>query len=48
MKDNFYFVKSLEEDFNLKTLNNKKKVNFQSINNIIKTKTLRALEEKKD
>jgi hypothetical protein len=41
MKDNFYFVKSLEEDFNLKTLNNKKKVNFQSINNIIKTKTLK-------
>lgn len=36
-----YFVKSLEEDFATKTLKGKKKVSCQSINNIIKTKTLK-------
>lgn len=32
-----YYIKSFEEDFNLKTLKGKKKVNFQSLSNIIKT-----------
>ena len=36
-----YFAKSMEEDFILKTIKGKKKVNFQSIHNIIKTKTIK-------
>lgn len=36
-----YFVKSFEEDFYTKTLKGKKKISFQSIHNVIKTKVLR-------
>jgi len=36
-----FFAKSFEEDFILKTLNKKKKEDFQSIHNILATKTLR-------
>lgn len=36
-----YYVKSLEEDFCLKSLKRKKKVNFQSLTNIVKTKTIK-------
>ena len=36
-----YYVKSLEEDFTTKTLKNKKKVNFQTIQNIVKTGTIK-------
>lgn len=36
-----YFVKSFEEDFVLKRVNGKKKVAFQSIENIIKTKKIK-------
>ncbi|MBI4713805.1 hypothetical protein HY771_01305 [Candidatus Uhrbacteria bacterium] len=36
-----YFAKSFEEDFVLKTLNGKKKEKFQSIDDIIRTNTLR-------
>ncbi len=35
-----FFVKSLEEDFHTKTLKRTKKVNFQSISDIIKTKRI--------
>jgi len=41
MKSNYYFVKSLEEDFYTKTLKGKVKVNFQSIENMIETKIIR-------
>jgi len=41
MKKEEYFAKSFEEDFVLKTLKGKKKIAFQSIDNIIKTKTIR-------
>lgn len=41
MKKERYFAKSFEEDFVLKTLRGKKIVDFQSIYNIIKTKTIR-------
>ena len=41
MKKKRYFAKSLEEDFATKTLKGKKKVTFQTIDNIIKTKTIR-------
>jgi len=41
MKD-IYFVKSFENDFILKTLRGKKKISFQSIDEIIKTKTIRT------
>jgi len=41
MKKGEYFAKSFEEDFVLKTLRGKKKVDFQSIDNIIKTKTIK-------
>jgi len=37
---NTFFVKSLEEDFYTKTLKGTKKVNFQSISDIIKTKRI--------
>ena len=40
-RDERYFVKSFEEDFILKTLKNKKKVNFQSINDILKNKIIK-------
>ncbi len=36
-----YFVKSLEEDFTTKTLVGKKKVSFQTIQDIVKTKTIK-------
>lgn len=36
-----YFSKSLEEDFATKTLRGNKKVDYQSIDNILKTKTIR-------
>lgn len=36
-----YFVKSFEEDFILKTLRNKKKVDFQSVDNILKKKIIK-------
>lgn len=36
-----YYAKSFEEDFVLKTLKGKKKVDFQSIDNILKTKTIK-------
>lgn len=36
-----YFVKSFEEDFILKTLKKKKKKNFQSINNILRKRTIK-------
>jgi len=41
MEKERYFAKSFEEDFILKTLKGKRKVNFQSIDNIIKTKTIK-------
>ncbi len=41
MKNNFYFVKSLEEDFYTKTLQGKKKVNFQSVEEMIETRLIR-------
>ncbi len=41
MEKERYFAKSFEEDFVLKTLRGKKKVDFQSIGNIIKTKIIR-------
>lgn len=40
MKKEFY-AKSFEEDFILKTIKGKKKVKFQSIQNILKTKTIK-------
>ena len=36
-----FFAKSFEEDFILKALKGKKKANFQSIENVLSTKTLR-------
>lgn len=36
-----FFAKSFEEDFILKTLKEKKKEDFQSIHNVLKTKTLK-------
>ncbi|MFC1632632.1 hypothetical protein ACFL1U_00615 [Patescibacteria group bacterium] len=36
-----YFAKSFEDDFVLKTLKGKKKINFQSVENILKTKTIK-------
>lgn len=41
MKKGLYFAKSFEEDFVLKTLKGKKKVDFQSIESILKTKTIK-------
>lgn len=40
MRNSFYFVKSLEEDFNTKTLEDKVKVDFQSVDDIIKKKVI--------
>lgn len=36
-----YYVKSFEEDFYTKTILNNKKTNFQSLGNVIKTRTLK-------
>lgn len=36
-----YFVKSLEEDFHTKTLKGDEKIDFQSVRDIIKTKSIR-------
>jgi hypothetical protein len=41
MKKEIYYVKSLEEDFATKTLKGKKKVNYQKIQQIINTKTIK-------
>ena len=41
MEQERYFAKSFEDDFVLKTLKNKQKVDFQSIKNVIKTRTIR-------
>ncbi len=41
MQKDVYYVKSLEEDFATKTLKNKKKVNYQTVYDIIKTKTIK-------
>ncbi len=41
MNKEVYYVKSLEEDFATKTIKNKKKVIFQTIENIIKTKNIK-------
>ncbi len=40
MKGSIFYVKSLEEDFYTKTLDNKIKVNFQSVQNMIQTKVI--------
>ena len=40
MKREVYCVKSLEEDFVTKTLKNKRKVSFQSVESIVKTKKI--------
>jgi hypothetical protein len=41
MKHQYFFVKSFEEDFHTKTLKGKKKVNFQSLENIVRTNCIR-------
>jgi len=41
MQKKVFYVKSLEEDFISKTLKGQKKVNFQSIENIIKTRKIK-------
>ena len=41
MQKEVFYVKSLEEDFVSKTLKGKKKVGFQTIENIIKTKKIK-------
>jgi len=41
MQKEVFYVKSLEEDFISKTLKGKKKVDFQSVENIIKTKNIK-------
>ncbi|MBS3144072.1 hypothetical protein J4208_00650 [Candidatus Woesearchaeota archaeon] len=41
MKKEVYYVKSLEEDFATKTLQGKKKVTYQTVNDIVKTKTIK-------
>jgi len=41
MDEEYFYVKSFEEDFVLKTIKGKKKVNFQSVDNIIRTKTIK-------
>lgn len=41
MKKERYYVKSFEQDFVLKTLKGKKKVDFQSIDSILKNKKIR-------
>src|SRR3989338_6286873 len=41
MEKEVYYVKSFEEDLVLKTLKNKKKVKFQTIEDVVKTKTIK-------
>ena len=41
MQESMFYVKSLEEDFISKTLKNKKKVNFQKIEDMIKTRIIK-------
>lgn len=41
MKKEIYYVKSLEKDFATKTLVNKKKVTYQTVQNIVKTKSIK-------
>src|SRR3989344_7901681 len=41
MQKEVFYVKSLEEDFISKTLKGKKKVDFQSVENMVKTKTIK-------
>lgn len=41
MQKEAYYVKSFEEDFVTKTLKNKKKVTYQTVYDIIKTKTIK-------
>lgn len=41
MKKEVYFAKSLEEDFRTKTLKGRRKVTFQTIDNIIKSKIIK-------
>lgn len=41
MKQAQFFAKSFEQDFILKTIKGEKKVNFQTIDNILKTNTLK-------
>lgn len=41
MENTQFFAKSFEKDFILKTLNGKKKEKFQSIHEVLKTKTLK-------
>lgn len=36
-----FFVKSFEDDFYTKTIRNSRKVNFQSLDNVIKTRTIK-------
>lgn len=36
-----YYVKSLEEDFATKTLKGRHKVNYQTVKDIVKTKTIK-------
>ena len=38
--DNIYYAKSFEEDFVLKTIKDEKKVNFQSIHDVLNSKTI--------
>ncbi len=39
--NNLYYVKSFEEDFHTKTIRNNRKINFQAIEDVIKTRTLK-------
>ena len=41
MKNNIFYVKSLEEDMISKTLKGKKKVSFQTVENMVKTKKIK-------
>jgi len=41
MQKEVYYVKSLEEDFISKTIQGKKKIDFQSVENMVKTKTIK-------
>ena len=41
MQKEVYYVKSLEEDFATKTLKGKNKVTYQTMQNIIKTRTIK-------
>ena len=41
MKPHTFFVKSFEEDFHTKTIRNNRKVNFQSLGDVVKTRILK-------